>query len=42
MSQRPERNELIEYYKSKYSKDYEMYIRWCKDREKSAGKKHYH
>lgn len=37
-----ERNELIEYYKSNDPKDYERYIRWCKGREKSTGKKHYH
>lgn len=36
-----ERNELIEYYKSNDPKDYERYIRWCKDRERVTGKKYY-
>ncbi|MBR6517820.1 MAG: hypothetical protein IKT40_13390 [Bacilli bacterium] len=36
------RKELIEYYKSQNPEDYEKYVRWCKLREKSTGKKYIH
>ena len=36
------RKDLIEYYKTQNPEDYERYIKWCKDRERSTGKKYFH